>query len=202
MAWIDPRHKSRLDRVISVVSLVQVFFVDWYQEIFEVIDMRSFSNLWYWIALAVVWSSASHWILGVPFDMVTRVRRDRSGQAEQDLEAIVRVNVNRMLLIAQVSGLWIFGLVCFVMTGLVLLGWVYAVEFAQAVFLLGFPICIVTLLSLRTAHKISEATPPAKELCRIMSRLRLGTQIIGTISIFVTSIWGMYQNLAIGVLGG
>ena len=23
--------------------------------IFEVIDMRSFSNLWFWIALAVVW---------------------------------------------------------------------------------------------------------------------------------------------------
>lgn len=176
--------------------------MDWYQEIFEVIDMRSFSNLWFWIALAVVWSSASHWILGVPFDMVSRARRNKSEQAKEDLEVIVRVNVNRMLLIARVSGLWIFGLVCFVMTGLVLLGWVYAVEFAQALFLISFPICIVTLISLRVAHKISETSPPAKELCHIMSRLRLSTQIIGTISIFITSLWGMYQNLAIGVLGG
>ncbi|MEM9756043.1 MAG: component of SufBCD complex, partial [Pseudomonadota bacterium] len=32
----------------------------------DVIDLRSFSNLWYWIVLAVFWSSASHWGLGVP----------------------------------------------------------------------------------------------------------------------------------------
>ncbi len=43
--------------------------------IFDLIDMRSFSNLWYWIALAVTWSSTSHWVLGVPFDMVLRARR-------------------------------------------------------------------------------------------------------------------------------
>ncbi|MCU0909379.1 MAG: component of SufBCD complex, partial [Rhodobacteraceae bacterium] len=32
--------------------------MDWYLTVFEVIDMRSFSNLWYWIGLAVLWSSA------------------------------------------------------------------------------------------------------------------------------------------------
>jgi hypothetical protein len=47
--------------------------------VFEVIDMRSFSNLWYWIALAVLWSSTSHWVLGVPFDMIQRARR-RAGR--------------------------------------------------------------------------------------------------------------------------
>jgi hypothetical protein len=28
------------------------------------------------------------------------------------------------------------------------------------------------------------------------------TQVIGLVSIFVTSIWGMYQNLTASVLGG
>ena len=79
--------------------------MDWYQEIFEVIDMRSFSNLWFWIVLAVVWSSVSHWILGVPYDMVSRARRDSGGTAEADLEAIVRVNINRLLLIVQHNGM-------------------------------------------------------------------------------------------------
>ncbi len=32
--------------------------MDWYATVFELIDMRSFSNLWYWIALAVVWYAA------------------------------------------------------------------------------------------------------------------------------------------------
>ena len=49
--------------------------MDLHLRIFEVIDMRSFSNLWYWIMLAVIWSSTSHWVLGVPHDMFIRARR-------------------------------------------------------------------------------------------------------------------------------
>ena len=80
--------------------------MNWYTSIFELIDMRSFSNLWFWIALAVAWSSASHWILGVRYDMALRSRRV-GGQSEIDLEDIARVNVNRLLYIGRVSGLWI-----------------------------------------------------------------------------------------------
>ena len=76
--------------------------MNWYTSLFELIDMRSFSNLWFWIALAVVWSSASHWVLGVPFDLVQRARRDQ-GQALTDLEDLTRINVNRVLYIG--SGL-------------------------------------------------------------------------------------------------
>ena len=78
--------------------------MDWQTIVFEVIDMRSFSNLWYWIALAVTWSSASHWVLGVPYDMVGRARK-YGGQAAEDLNDMVRVNINRMLYIAGISGL-------------------------------------------------------------------------------------------------
>ena len=49
--------------------------MDWYDTVFEVIDMRSFSNLWYWIGLAVLWSSVSHWVLGVPYDSILRAKR-------------------------------------------------------------------------------------------------------------------------------
>lgn len=73
--------------------------MDWHLKVFEVIDMRSFSNLWFWIALAVMWSSASHWVLGVPFDMVGRAAKN-GGQAESDLEDLVRINANRLLFIA------------------------------------------------------------------------------------------------------
>ena len=127
--------------------------MDWYQTLFEMIDMRSFSNLWFWIALAVMWSTASHWVLGVPFDMVLRARR-YGGEAQADLEDIVRINVNRLLYISQVSGLWLLGLGFFVLTSLVLLGFVYAIEFAQALLLLGFPMSLVGLLSLSTARLI------------------------------------------------
>lgn len=175
--------------------------MNWYDTVFELIDMRSFSNLWYWIALAVVWSTASHWVLGVPYDMVQRARRV-GGQSQADLETLVRINVNRLLFIGRVSGLWLLAIACAVLTGLAMLGFWYWVEFAQALFLLVFPLSLVGLLSLYTARRIEaeDATGPA--LYRRLRWHRLFVQVIGLIAIFVTAMWGMYQNMTVGALGG
>lgn len=175
--------------------------MDLYNNIFELIDMRSFSNLWFWIALAVLWSTASHWVLGVPFDMVQRARR-QGGQTEQDLEDLVRINTNRMLFIARVSGLWILSFVCFVLSGLLVLGFVYDLEIAQALFMLGFPMSLVAALSLSTARLIVVQQLQGEKLRKRMGRHRVYVQIVGVISIFITALWGMYQNLSQGVLGG
>lgn len=175
--------------------------LDWYQTLFELIDMRSFSNLWFWIVLAVVWSTASHWVIGVPYDMVLRARR-QGGQAEIDLDDMVRINVNRLLYIGHVSGLWLAGFACFALTMLVLLGFVYEVEFAQAVFLLAFPLSLVGMVSLSTARLIQSENARGERLHKRLTRHRIYTQLIGMVSIFVTAIWGMYQNVALGPLGG
>lgn len=170
---------------------------DWYLTVFELIDMRSFSNLWFWIALAVMWSSASHYILGVPYDMVTRARRS-GGEAEENLRDMVRVNVNRLLYIGEVGGLWLLAIGCFVLTTLALLGFVYAIEFAQAVFLLAFPMSLVFLLSIRTARRIRAAD--GEGLHKMLTRHRLSVQGIGLVSIFITAFWGMWQNMALGAI--
>ena len=171
--------------------------MDWYQTLFELIDMRSFSNLWFWIVLAVVWSTTSHYGLGVPFDMVLRAKR-HGGQTETDLEDLVRINVNRLLFIGQMSGLWIAGFACFFLTMLALLGFVYSNEFSQSLVLLGFPLSLVGLLSLSTARLIRDEDATGERLRRRLMRHRLYTQIIGMISIFVTALWGMFQNLSVG----
>ncbi len=161
--------------------------------------MRSFSNLWYWIALAVVWSSASHWVLGVPFDMVARARR-HGGRAEADLHDLVRINCDRMLHIVHVAGLWLTMLVFFLLTGLIVMGFGYGIEFAQATFLLLTPLGFVWLLGLRAAGQIRRDGLKGEALRRKLRVLRFWTQVIGLLSIFVTSLWGMYQNIAIGAL--
>lgn len=173
--------------------------MDWHQAVFEYIDLRSFSNLWYWIAVAVVWSSASHWVLGVPFDMVLRARR-HGGEAEEDLQDIVRVNVKRMLYVVDVSGLWVVGFMAALLTVLLMLGFWYWIEFAQAVTLIVLPMCLVWLLSLRTARRIYADDQGGPLLHRRLARHRFWVQVIGLISIFVTSLWGMSQNLAIGAI--
>ncbi|CAD0185476.1 hypothetical protein RUESEDTHA_02363 [Ruegeria sp. THAF57] len=174
--------------------------MDLYSSIFELIDMRSFSNLWYWIGLAVLWSSASHWAMGVPYDLVVRARRI-GGQAEEDLLDIVRINKNRLLYIVDVSGLVILALSCFFFSGLAILGFFYGVEFAQAVFLLLFPLCVVMLINISAARKLQRTEPGMDVVSKILTRCRIYTQIVGIISILITSLWGMYQNFSIGVLG-
>ncbi len=173
--------------------------MDWYGTVFEVIDMRSFSNLWFWIALAVLWSSVSHWVLGVPFDMVGRARR-LGGQAAQDLEDLARINTNRFLFIMDEAGLWIVALGSAFLTGLALLGFAYDVEMAQALFLLAFPLTIVGLLSVASARRIQQGENSGEALWRRMRIHRTITQFIGMVSIFVTALWGMFQNLSAHVL--
>lgn len=171
--------------------------LDWYQTVFELIDMRSFSNLWYWIALAVVWSTTSHYVLGVPFDLITRAKRF-GGDAEADLSDLVRVNVNRLMYIAGTAGLWIVAIAFFLLTALALLGFVYRIEFAQATFLLAFPMSLVFALSVRTAYSIRKAD--GADLFNRLQRHRFFTQVIGMTSIFVTAFWGMWQNLSLGAI--
>lgn len=174
--------------------------VDWYATVFELIDMRSFSNLWYWIALATVWSTASHYVLGVPYDMVGRAAR-QGGQAEADLHDVVRIRVSRLLYIGDVSGLMLVGLGAAVLTTLALLGFVYAVEFAQAVFLIAGPMSLVAWLSIRCARDIAERNLDGGELRDRLRRHRSVVQAIGMVSIFVTAMWGMYQNFGVALPG-
>lgn len=174
--------------------------VDWYSAVFELIDMRSFSNLWYWIALAAVWSQTSRYVLGVPYDMIQRADR-HGGQAEVDLEDMVRINCNRLLYVAGVSGLWIIGFGAMLMTTVALLGFLYEVEFAQAVFLLGAPMVLVGALSVNTARLIRDQALIGADLRKRMHKHRRATQVVGMFAIFVTAMWGMYQNMTYGALG-
>ena len=169
--------------------------MDWFGTLNEVINLRSFSNLWYWIVLAVMWSTASFWIMGVPYDIVQRAA-SQGGQAEVDLQDIVRVNANRLIYIADVSGIWIVAFGTFFLTFLALSGFVYGFQLAQALFLLSFPMSCVGLLSLRLARRVLAQGLSGAALRKALTLHRLLVQIIGMLSIFVTALWGMYQNLS------
>lgn len=164
--------------------------------LFEVINPRSFSSLWYWIVVAVAWSSASHWVLGVPFDAILRARR-HGGQAMADLEALARINASRLTYIGRVSGPWLMGLGAFLLTGLLLLALWYRVEFAQAVAFLLAPMTLVGALSMRLAERLEAEAPDGEALVRALVRHRFWTQGIGMVSIFFTAMFGMYRILSV-----
>lgn len=170
-----------------------------FETAFEVIDMRSFSNLWYWIALAVLWSSTSHWVLGVPYDMIQRGRRE-GGQAQADVEDLTRINTSRLLHIVDSGFLVLVGVASFWLSALGALAFWYDVEFAQAVFLLIAPMTVVVWLSVRVSRRIAAGENRGEALHRRLIVHRRITQGIGMLAIFVTAMFGTWQNLSVSIL--
>ncbi|WP_109565823.1 component of SufBCD complex [Jannaschia seohaensis] len=164
----------------------------------EVIDFRSFSNLWFWIALAALWSTASHWVVGVPFDLVRRAARGNA-QALEDMVVLANIQARRLLFIADATGLLTTALTFFVVTTLALLAFLYWIEFAQALLLLFLPMMIVGWLTLRTARKIEGLDPV--DLGNLLAHHRRMVQAVGVVAIFVTSMFGMWINMNHSALG-
>lgn len=162
--------------------------------------MRSFSNLWFWLALAVMWSTVSHYVIGVPHDLIRRAERE-GGTALADAEALAHIYSRRLLFIIRQGGLFIVAFTAFLTTGLIVLSVFYGVEFAQATLCLFIPLQIISLLKLRVCARIERDSLEGLALMSCLRRHRVMVQVIGMFSIFFTSLFGMYQNLTIGVFG-
>lgn len=175
--------------------------MDWYLRVFELIDMRSFSNLWFWIMLAVIWSRTSHWVLGVPFDLVSRARRG-GAQAAADLEILVQISCRRLVYIADVLGAWLTAFATFALASFATLGFGYGFEFGQALFLLVAPLALVAALNMRLARRVQTEATTGPLLWRRIRRLRLVVQAIGLTAIFIAAFWGMWHNMTYSALGG
>ncbi|MEM9524259.1 MAG: component of SufBCD complex [Pseudomonadota bacterium] len=169
----------------------------------EMIDLRSFSNLWFWIMLAAAWLAASRRIIGVPFDMITRAQRDR-GKALDDLIAVTKANVNRILYLADMAGIAMIAAMCFLLTFLVGIGFFYHVEFAQAVFFVLLPMLAVWWMGVRTARRIRIGNWEGEEgeaaLFLLLKRHRLRIHILGATAIVATGVWGTHWNMSQSVL--
>lgn len=164
-----------------------------YKLMVEFIDLRSFSNLWYWIALFAVWVRAVRFGLGVPYDMVDAARRD-GGQALQDIEVLARLYSTRMLTFSRSLGYWLVGLVSFVGTVLALMGFVYRSGFAQALFFVFFPLCALGYLSLRAALRVEAGEGQGQALISLLANHRRSVQFLAILALGATVLFGAYAN--------
>lgn len=168
--------------------------------LFSTIDFRSFSNLWFWLVLAVAWSNLSHFVMGVPFDMVTRARR-KGGQVLEDLNTLAQIQARRRIGIMHQAGAGILGFWMTVLTMLAVLGFWYGYELSQALFLLLAPMTLAGWLGLRLAARVAEGGLVDSDLIRAIFWTRLLIQSIGLLAILVTTMWGMWHNLTNGLVG-
>jgi hypothetical protein len=193
------RHPPQVSTCGRIVAARRLGKVDVFELALEVIDLRSFSNLWYWIALAVLWSSVSHWVLGVPHDMIQRARRE-GGQALGDVEDLARININRLLHVIDSGALVLVALAGFWLTTLALLAFYYDIEFAKALFLLIGPLVVVMWVSVRECRRIAAGASQGEPLLRRLTVHRRVVQVIGILSITVTALYGTWLNISVSIL--
>ncbi len=170
----------------------------WNNAVFHVIDLRTFSNIWYWLAVGVTWSVLSHWIIGVPFDMIYRARKE-GGAAAHDLDRLVAINVRRLMQLSHIAGLWVSAFVAFILSSIAMMAFYYGSELAQGILLLMLPVTIVAVMNLRKSHQYELKQPTGKVLIKELLHLRLIIQSIGVVAIFFTAMYGMYFNLSVPV---
>lgn len=162
--------------------------------LFDVISLRSFSNIWYWIVLAAMWTLLTQTVMGVPVDMIGRAKRE-GGQVMADVEDLCRIKVLRISAISPTSAALSVGIVSMLLSALGVSGFVYGYELAQAVFLLLAPMALISLLTAQAAQKMIAQNPGGAQLCDQLHHLRLIIQGIALLSIASTAIWGMWRNL-------
>ena len=175
--------------------------MNWDGDVLTLISLRSFSSVWFWIVVATSWSVISHNPLGVPFDMVMRARR-QGGQALQDLETMVGLQLRRRQAILNSAGFVTVGGTAALMTACAILGFRYGMEMAQALTLLLVPLTLVGLMRIRLMNRILAEGISGEALCKRLSWHRTGVQAIGLLAILITALWGMWFNLNIRALGG
>jgi hypothetical protein len=163
--------------------------------IWDLIDMGSFSSLWYWLFLGVFWARIMQAPMGVPVDLVRRAQ-EGSTQAQSDLQALSGVRIGHEMDIAASSArLWRAGgwaFVLGVLTGLALL---YRLELAEAGLALLAPFAGVRALEARAARRMADV-PDMPALVRAHTVLRRQVQGIGIVAVFLTTIHGMLRLLA------
>ena len=159
------------------------------------IDFRTFSNIWYWLAVIVTWAVATHWVIGVPFDMVVRARR-QGGQAAQDLDIFVAINLRRLLTLSGTPSVILVGIGAFVVTAAAVLGFVYGLELAQGLFCLAFPLVFVAVLTWRSCQRLALDQQTGPAFIRALVLLRFWIQLIAITALFCTALLGIYVMLS------
>lgn len=165
------------------------------QSVFDLIELRAFASLWYWLLLGLVWTRVIHAPLGVPFDLLRRAERN-DAQAARDVDMLAELELRHRQELADAAGPWGVAAWAFALSLLAILGIGYGIELAQALLLLAAPLAGVQALSARARTRIRAEALSGAPLRAALRRLRTLVQGLGMASVFFSALWGMYALLA------
>lgn len=174
--------------------------LNWYATLAALIDLRSFSNLWYWIVVAAFWALAGRRVLGLPVDMLTRAHAE-GGVAAEELDRMAEIAIARRLRQVQgAAGAALLALAGFALALVLVLGFGYGMELGQAVSFMLLPYIILRIMEVATARRL-ETGPRGAAMQSALFWHRFRIQLLGLVFILITAFWGAWRNLTMGALG-
>ncbi len=168
----------------------KVFEFTMTEEIFvDLFQTKSFDDIWYWLLLAVAWSLTTHWTMGVG-NHDAREAQEKGGKYMSNFETLVGIYCQRIEASIVKYGSSVILVCTFLLASLATLGFWFWILFAQAMFILVFPLCLTTLVSIVFASRQVRDPAEGKELLKRYRKLRLLKQAIGVFAISTASFWG------------
>lgn len=163
--------------------------------IWDLINIGSFSSLWFWVFLGVFWARVMQAPLGVSVDVVRRAHAGEP-QAQADIEALSGMRIRHEQGLVQGTTLvWRLAGWSFVLTLLAGLAALYRVEIAQAVLIIAAPFALVRALEMRAALHMADV-PDMAALIRAHWVLRRQIQTLGITAVFAATLFGMLRLLS------
>lgn len=127
-----------------------------------ILDARSFTSIWYWMGLALIWSSVTRNALGIPATVVQRARHNEGGPRQELLDWL-RLILPRWRM-GGTEGVLLSAGIGFALASLWVLGFRYGLQLAQALMVLLGPLVVLLVLRIRLATRLN----------RLLNRLDAG----------------------------
>lgn len=154
----------------------------------EFLKAHSFSSPWFWALFAVTWGIVLRRILGIPSD-VAKGAFFGEPQALLEFDGLAEFKSKRLLRYRRYVTPVSIGIAFFALSGILVLGFFYGFELAQALFLLAAPLGITLWIRYNAATQILDKGLEGEALRRLYLRVRFRTQITAVCGIAATLLW-------------
>lgn len=163
-------------------------------EIREIMNLESLWTLWFWIMHVIAWSMTSHFVLGVPFDVIVQANRekDEAGPWTFHADAMIRASVFRVVSYFRKMGTVIVGVWSFLIGSLLTFAILFQNEFCMAALTFMLPLTAIYAVSIRWALWIDGTELGPTELRQAVRRLRFWVQLFGVIAVILAGAIAVY----------
>lgn len=174
------------------------------------LDSRSFVTVWYWLILVGMWSATGRSVLGVPSEVLGRARAEIRAGRPDGAAAITLLDWLSLVLprwrMGSREAAVVLAVTSFALTSLFILGFLFWLEMAQALFLLLFPFWLLFWMRHALARRLIPLIEDAQEgratldatvaeAARRMVRHRTWVLVLSMLAVAVTALWGTLWSL-------